>query len=100
MNRGGMVPTMNSSHKENQYVAGFMSLAILDQDGYARKTKGSQTEAPFHLRIDGDNYILESVSAQTPPSFTNAYHQRRSRCSTSWVSGGWVRSTRPHQRQR
>mmetsp|Transcript_41151 Transcript_41151/g.94658 ORF Transcript_41151/g.94658 Transcript_41151/m.94658 type:complete len:213 (-) Transcript_41151:85-723(-) len=52
--------------EENQYVAGFMSLAILDQDGYARKTKGSQTEAPFHLRIDGDNYILESVFRTDP----------------------------------
>jgi len=45
----------------DEYVAGFMSLQIIDQDGYTKKTKGSAIESPWHLRKDGDNYVLHSV---------------------------------------
>mmetsp|Transcript_24367 Transcript_24367/g.44719 ORF Transcript_24367/g.44719 Transcript_24367/m.44719 type:complete len:212 (+) Transcript_24367:85-720(+) len=69
---------------ESQYVAGFMSLAILDQDGYARKLKGSQSEAPFHLRMDGDNYILESVFRTDP-----IFHQEIPAEKEFYIMGKW-----------
>merc|ERR1712127_264162 len=38
------------------------SLQLLDQDGYAKKTKGSSIQVPFHLAsTEGDMVVLEAV---------------------------------------
>mmetsp|Transcript_2838 Transcript_2838/g.5821 ORF Transcript_2838/g.5821 Transcript_2838/m.5821 type:complete len:199 (-) Transcript_2838:145-741(-) len=46
----------------DENVCGFCSLQLLDQDGYAKKTKGSNIQVPFHLAsAEGDMVILEAV---------------------------------------
>eukprot|EP00414_Alexandrium_minutum_P006874 CAMPEP_0113839202 /NCGR_PEP_ID=MMETSP0328-20130328/10952_1 /TAXON_ID=39455 /ORGANISM="Alexandrium minutum" /LENGTH=198 /DNA_ID=CAMNT_0000807797 /DNA_START=96 /DNA_END=692 /DNA_ORIENTATION=- /assembly_acc=CAM_ASM_000350 len=48
--------------ENDEYVCGFCSLQLLDQDGYGKKTKGSSIQVPFHLASsDGDMIVLESV---------------------------------------
>eukprot|EP00421_Protoceratium_reticulatum_P018687 CAMPEP_0168380460 /NCGR_PEP_ID=MMETSP0228-20121227/12371_1 /TAXON_ID=133427 /ORGANISM="Protoceratium reticulatum, Strain CCCM 535 (=CCMP 1889)" /LENGTH=202 /DNA_ID=CAMNT_0008393525 /DNA_START=44 /DNA_END=652 /DNA_ORIENTATION=+ len=48
--------------EDDEYVCGFCSLQLLDQDGYAKKTKGSSIQVPFHLAsADGDMVVLEAV---------------------------------------
>eukprot|EP00416_Gambierdiscus_australes_P045106 CAMPEP_0171106120 /NCGR_PEP_ID=MMETSP0766_2-20121228/64090_1 /TAXON_ID=439317 /ORGANISM="Gambierdiscus australes, Strain CAWD 149" /LENGTH=198 /DNA_ID=CAMNT_0011567129 /DNA_START=82 /DNA_END=678 /DNA_ORIENTATION=- len=48
--------------EEDENVCGFCSLQLLDQDGYTKKTKGSNIQVPFHhASSEGDMIVLESV---------------------------------------
>uniref|UniRef100_A0A7S1APT1 Uncharacterized protein n=1 Tax=Noctiluca scintillans TaxID=2966 RepID=A0A7S1APT1_NOCSC len=46
--------------EDDQNVCGFVTLQTLDSDGYAKKTKGTAIEAPFHLVSSGEEIVLEA----------------------------------------
>lgn len=51
----------------DEYVCGFVALQVLDQDGYVKKQKGSQIEAPLHLAsTEGDFVVLQADFAVNP----------------------------------
>jgi len=54
----------------DEQFCGFMSLQIVDTDGYAKKTKGMELKGPMYLVSDGaagDPVVLESEFSATNP---------------------------------
>jgi hypothetical protein len=55
--------------EEDENFCGFMSLMIVDSDGYAKKTKGMDIKGPMYMTSDGakgDPVVLESEFALNP----------------------------------
>eukprot|EP00401_Gymnodinium_catenatum_P056637 CAMPEP_0117502692 /NCGR_PEP_ID=MMETSP0784-20121206/23942_1 /TAXON_ID=39447 /ORGANISM="" /LENGTH=200 /DNA_ID=CAMNT_0005297979 /DNA_START=85 /DNA_END=687 /DNA_ORIENTATION=- len=79
----------------NEFVCGFCSLQILDQDGYVKKQKGSNIEAPLHFQsADGDSVVLEAVFPLSPLFFLQITNEEGNflfgRC---WIGeGSWSRT--------
>eukprot|EP00440_Ansanella_granifera_P010692 gb/GFBE01011601.1/.p1 GENE.gb/GFBE01011601.1/~~gb/GFBE01011601.1/.p1 ORF type:complete len:208 (+),score=72.12 gb/GFBE01011601.1/:1-624(+) len=47
--------------ENDELACGFCSFIILDQDGYAKKTKGCAVDAPWHLlKSDADSVVMQA----------------------------------------
>eukprot|EP00928_Gymnodinium_smaydae_P049088 TRINITY_DN3290_c0_g1_i1.p1 TRINITY_DN3290_c0_g1~~TRINITY_DN3290_c0_g1_i1.p1 ORF type:complete len:241 (-),score=69.05 TRINITY_DN3290_c0_g1_i1:231-896(-) len=55
--------------EKDEFFCGFMSLSIIDSDGYAKKTKGANMQGPLYMVSDGasgDPVVLETEFAMNP----------------------------------
>eukprot|EP00927_Polykrikos_kofoidii_P008982 TRINITY_DN1373_c0_g1_i1.p1 TRINITY_DN1373_c0_g1~~TRINITY_DN1373_c0_g1_i1.p1 ORF type:complete len:204 (-),score=53.45 TRINITY_DN1373_c0_g1_i1:217-828(-) len=81
--------------ESNELVCGFCSLQILDQDGYARKQKGSSIEGTLHLKsTEGDSVVLEAMFPLSPLFFLQISSEEGQFIFGRWWIGdaNWSRS--------
>mmetsp|Transcript_16169 Transcript_16169/g.26227 ORF Transcript_16169/g.26227 Transcript_16169/m.26227 type:complete len:197 (+) Transcript_16169:29-619(+) len=81
--------------EKDEYTCGFCALQILDQDGYVKKQKGSQLEAPFHVTsTEGGMVTLEAQFSLNPLFFLQLLNEEGNFLFGRWWLGDakWTRT--------
>jgi hypothetical protein len=80
--------------ESNENACGFCALQVLDQDGYVKKTKGSQIEAPFHVTTTADSILLEAQFPLSPLFFLQLLNEEGNFIFGRWWLGDakWSRT--------
>jgi len=75
---------------DDENFCGFMSLMIVDSDGYAKKTKGMEIKGPLYMTSDGakgDPVVLETEFALNPLFFIQVPNDENLLMCGSWWIG-------------
>mmetsp|Transcript_46397 Transcript_46397/g.122559 ORF Transcript_46397/g.122559 Transcript_46397/m.122559 type:complete len:222 (-) Transcript_46397:57-722(-) len=76
--------------EEDENFCGFMSLMIIDSDGYAKKTKGMDIKGPLYMTSDGakgDPVVLESEFSLNPLFYVQVPNEDNLLLTGSWWIG-------------
>eukprot|EP00747_Dinoflagellata_sp_TGD_P163078 gnl/TRDRNA2_/TRDRNA2_181394_c0_seq1.p1 gnl/TRDRNA2_/TRDRNA2_181394_c0~~gnl/TRDRNA2_/TRDRNA2_181394_c0_seq1.p1 ORF type:complete len:199 (+),score=59.43 gnl/TRDRNA2_/TRDRNA2_181394_c0_seq1:71-667(+) len=80
--------------KNDEKFVGFCCLQVLDQDGYAKKTKGSCIEAPLHLDRTGNVVTLRAEFPADPLFYLAVRNEENTYVFGQWWfgPGSWCRT--------
>jgi len=88
--KGEAKATAKFMDADDENFCGFMSLMIVDSDGYAKKTKGMEIKGPLYMTSDGakgDPVVLETEFALNPLFFIQVPNDENLLMCGSWWIG-------------
>jgi hypothetical protein len=88
--KGEAKATAKFMDADDENFCGFMSLMIVDTDGYAKKTKGMEIKGPVYMTSDGakgDPVVLEAEFALNPLFFIQVPNDENLLMCGSWWIG-------------